>query len=170
MSISTQMYAESLIQTGFEPEIVMQNLNTVKEIIESSTELQDAIKNPSIKIDTKFEIIDEIFKTHIDEKIINFLKILVSKDRFSELNGIIDAYSNKTDEINNIKRAEVISAIELSDEQKQKIVDKLQNKLQKTVIPTWNTNEDIIGGLVIKIDDDVIDNSLKNKLERISKV
>ena len=65
--------------------------------------------------------------------------------------------------------AEVISAVEISDDRKQKLVEKLQNKLQKTVIPNWNVDKDIIGGLIIRIGDDVVDNSLRNKLENLSK-
>ena len=95
--------------------------------------------------------------------------ILIDKKRFNELTQIIQAYNDEVDIINNIKRVEVYSAVEVSEDRKQRLIDKLQNKLKKNVIVNWNINNDIIGGLVIKIDDDIIDNSLKNKLENLSK-
>lgn len=167
---TAKTYAESLIQADNNYQAVLNDLNTITEIMGKAPDLVLALENPSISLQTKFEIIDEVFKNQVGEKITNFLKILVDKKRFKELNEIIIAYSENIDEINNIKRVEVISAVELSDEQKQKTIEKLQKRLQKNVIAKWTLNDEIIGGLVIKIDDDVIDSSLKNKLEKLSKI
>ena len=51
----------------------------------------------------------------------------------------------------------------------EKIINKLSEKLNKTIIPTWETNKEIISGLVFKIGDDIIDTSLLNKVESIGK-
>ena len=72
--------------------------------------------------------------------------------------------------MNNIKRVEIVSAVELSDEQKQKTIEKLHIRLNKEVKVNWALDTNIIGGLVIKIDDDIIDTSLKNKLDKLSKI
>lgn len=173
ISTSAKNYADSLIQVckdgAITFETVSKDLNTVKEIISESDELVKVMENPAIANNTKNEIIDSVFPNQISDKIINFLKILIDKKRFNELTQIIQAYNNEVDIINNIKRVEVYSAVEVSEDRKQRLIDKLQNKLKKNVIVNWNINNDIIGGLVIKIDDDIIDNSLKNKLENLSK-
>ena len=166
ISTSAKNYADSLIQAGKDGimsfDAILNDLNTVKEITGTSDELVKVMENPAISINSKNEILDS-------GKIINFLKILIDKKRFNELNQIIQAYSNEVDNINNIKRVEVISAIEITEDRRQRLIEKLQNKLQKNVIVNWVLDNEIIGGLVIKIDDDVIDNSLKNKLENLSK-
>lgn len=173
ISTSALNYADSLIKVGQDGimtyDAILTDLNTIREITSSSQELIDVMESPAISVNTKDEIINNVFSNQINEKLINFLKVLIDKKRFYELNEIIEAYSNKVDEIHNIKRVEVVSAVDVSDDKKQKLVEKLQNKLQKTVIANWHTDKSIIGGLVIKIDDDVIDNSLKNKLENLSK-
>lgn len=173
ISISAKNYADSLIQIGKDGimsfDAILNDLNTVKEITGTSDELVKVMENPAISINSKNEILDSVFSNHISDKIINFLKILIDKKRFNELNQIIQAYSNEVDNINNIKRVEVISAIEITEDRRQRLIEKLQNKLQKNVIVNWVLDSEIIGGLVIKIDDDVIDNSLKNKLENLSK-
>lgn len=127
------------------------------------------LENPAISDETKFSIIDEVFTKYVNEKIRDFLKILIEKKRFKELEGIVAAYQEELDKINNLQRVEVISAVELDDNSKQRIIEKLQKRLQKNVIAQWQTDEEIIGGLVVKINDDVIDSSLKNKLENLSK-
>ena len=173
ISTSEKIYADSLIQTGKDGAMnfddILKDLNTIKEITSQSEDLVQVMENPAIADNTKYEIIDSVFSNQVNDKIINFLKVLIDKKRFQELDNIIQAYSDELDKINNIKRFEVISAVELSEEQTKKLTEKLQNKLQKNVIISRTLNKDIIGGLVIKIDDDVIDNSLKNKLENLSK-
>ncbi len=173
ISTSAKNYADSLIQVGKDGIIsydtILKDLNIVKEIIAESDELVKVMDNPAISINAKNEIIDSVFSNQISDKIINFLKILIDKNRFNELEQIILSYSNEVDNINNIKRVKVFSAVEITPDRKQRLIEKLQNKLQKNIAVDWLTDKDIIGGLVIKIDDDVIDNSLKNKLESLSK-
>lgn len=168
INTSAKTYANSLIQANNNYEKILNDLNIVKDVL--SSELYDVLENPSVSIKIKYDIIDEVFKNHVDEKIINFLKILADKNRIREFSNIIRAYSDEVDEINDIKRAEVVSVIELSEEQKNKVIEKLQNRLHKKVIVNWTQDSSIIGGLVVKYDDDVIDCSLKNKLEKISKI
>ncbi len=174
ISTSAKNYADSLIQTSKDGVMnfdeISNDLNKIKEITSKSPELVKVMGNPAISTNIKNEIIESVFSNQINDKIINFLKILIEKKRFNELNQIITAYINEVDKINNIKRVEVTSAIEITEDRKQKLIEKLQNKLKKNVIINWVLDNDIIGGLVIKIDDDVIDNSLKNKLENLRKI
>lgn len=167
ISISAITYAKSLFEADNN---VFSDLNTVLDVINSSKDFELTMLNPSISLQTKYEIIDEIFKKELSEKVLNFIKILVEKNRFNEFEQIVRAYANELDNSNNIKRVKVVSAIELSNEQKQKVTEKLEKRLQKTIKPEWIVDTDIIGGLIIKIDDDVIDTSLKNKLDKLSKI
>ncbi len=167
VSTSAITYAKSLFEADNN---ALSDLNTVMEVINSSKEFELTMLNPSISLQTKYEIIDEIFKKELNEKVLNFIKILVEKNRFNEFEQIIQAYSNELDEMNNIKRVEIVSAVELSDEQKQKTIEKLHIRLNKEVKVNWALDTNIIGGLVIKIDDDIIDTSLKNKLDKLSKI
>ena len=168
ISTSAKTYANSLIDLPNEN--VTNNLNLVAEVLSESKDFAQTMENPTISNETKYEIINEIFKDKLDNRIINFLKILIDKKKFNELNEIIQAYNDKSDELNGVKRANIISAVELSEEQKEAVVNKLQQRFEKTIIPSWLIDQEIIGGLVIKVDDDVIDNSLRNKLDKISKI
>lgn len=173
ISLTAKNYADALVKLGQDNVIsyddILNNLEIISEICSKSKDLTDVLENPAISDETKFSIIDEVFTKSVNEKIRDFLKILIEKKRFKELEGIVAAYQEELDKINNLQRVEVISAIELDDNSKQKIIEKLQNRLQKNVIAQWQTDEEIIGGLVVKINDDVIDSSLKNKLENLSK-
>lgn len=170
MTTTAKIYAKSLIEADQNYNGILADLNTVTEVINSSKDFVLTMENPTISIDTKYEIIDEIFKKELNEKVLNFVKILIEKNRFNEFKQIVQAYKEEVDEIENIKRVEVVSAIELSDNQKQKTLEKLQARLNKEVKAVWTVDTNIIGGLIIKIDDDIIDTSLKNKLDKLSKI
>lgn len=173
ISTSAKNYADSLIQVGKDGvmtyDAILNDLNTVMDITSESTELVSVMENPAISINSKNEIIDSVFANQVSDKIINFLKILIDKKRFYEIDQIIQCYKTEVDKINNIQQVEVVSAVELTDDRKERLTEKLKSKLNKQVKVNWILDNDIIGGLIIKINDDVIDNSLKNKLETLSK-
>jgi F-type H+-transporting ATPase subunit delta len=165
---SAKTYANSLIKVSEDYDKILKNLEILMDIIKYSQDFSNVIANHSIATKTKTEIIDEVFKNQVDEVVVNFLKIITEKGRFNELEQIVQAYKDEVDNIRNIKRVEVISVVELSEEQKQRLIEKLEKRIKAKVLVNWEKNEDIIGGLVVKFDDNVIDTSLKNKLEKLS--
>ena len=78
-------------------------------------------------------------------------------------------FNNKLNDIRNIQPVEVVSAVELDEDTKNRIVQKLNARLGKTVQPEWDVDEDIIAGITVKINDDVIDMSLKSRIDKLSK-
>lgn len=173
ISLTAKNYADALVKLGQDKVIsyeeILNNLVYIQDTFNSSSDLKLVLDNPAVSDEVKYSIIDEIFTGNINIKIREFLKILIEKKRFNEFEGIIAAYTDELDKINKIQRVEITSAIDLNDDMKQRITEKLQHRLQKNIIADWQVNEDIIGGLVVKINDDVIDSSLKNKLENLSK-
>ena len=163
---SAQNYAQALFETGQNFE---KDLETVQQVLNSSADFTNVISNPAIDLTTKYEILDEIFKNQINANVLQFIKILTEKNRLNEIEQIKFSYIEKVNNFNNIQKVEILSAIELTNETKTKITNKLSEKLNKTIIPTWNINKEIISGLVFKIDDDIIDTSLLNKIESIGK-
>ena len=174
ITLSSKIYADTLIRLGQDGSVsfdeILENLENIQKICASSNELVSVLQNPTISIDTKNSIIDEVFSQNIDDKIKNFLKIIIDKKRFNEFNSIVSSFKAELDKINNIKHVEIISAINLDDNTKQVILTKIENKIQKQVIANWTVDNSIIGGLVIKFDDNIIDSSLKQKLEKLSKI
>lgn len=163
-------YANSLFEADNNYERILSNLLTVSDVIENSSEFASTMLNPAVSLNVKFDIIDEIFKKELSAKVLNFIKIIVEKNRFGEFNQIMSAYKDLLDNVNNTKKVEIVSAIELSDNQKQNILEKLSSKFNKNITPNWIIDKSIIAGLVIKLDDNVIDTSVKNKLKKLSRI
>ena len=79
------------------------------------------------------------------------LKTLVEKNRLKEFPVIYAEFQHKLNEINNTQPVSIISAVELTDSQKQKIINTLNLKLKKTILPNWKTDRSIIAGIIVKI-------------------
>ena len=173
ISAAAKNYAEALIEivksgkSGYD--VFAADLGTVGEVLKSSVDLSVAMENPAIDSDIKNNIIDDVFGGKISPELINFLKILVDKRRFSEFPQIYAEFINRYNKIQNIQPVTVVSAIKLSKVQQSQIVDKLSAKLNKQILPVWETDEDIIAGIMVKIDDNVLDMSLKYRIEKLGK-
>ena len=163
-------YAKSLFelneQNKLDNSVVWQNLENIKIILESSKELYEALVNPIISAGDKEAVINSIFEKDTDETMRNFLKLLVRKNRFNLIFDVVKIYNSLLDKLNNISKVEVVSAIELNDEYKNQIKEKLAQVLNKEIIVSYDVNNSILAGLVYKMGDDVFDISLAGKIDR----
>ena len=95
---------------------------------------------------------------------------IVEKGRFSEIEKILTYFSDKVREYKKIGVAYVISAVELSKDEKQEIVQKLLNTTSYVeFIMNYSVDASLIGGVVIRIGDRVVDSSIRSKLNRMAK-
>ena len=172
ISTISKIYAKSLIDVAMESNSLdkfHQQFGEVLSVLKSSCDLQKVIGNPTIKNEDKVSVLDEIFSSRVDFKILNLLKLLIEKNRFDELESIYYAYCEMFDKNLNKKSVEVVSAVKLSFEDKTNILFKLEHKLNCEITPSWSVDENIIAGLLFKFDDYVIDTSVRTKIESLSK-
>ena len=167
--LAAQRYAEALIEFGKDGKLsyvsIASDIAFVLTVLNRSKDLYESLINPLISITDKEAVIDAVFETNVDVLIKNFLKLLVEKNRFGLIYEISDSFNSMLDDINEIARVEVVSAVELNDSEKSRISDKLTEKLKKQINIKYNIDSSVIAGLVIKMGDDIIDMSLAHKLE-----
>ena len=170
MNLIQKTYAESLIKLDtISRTDILADLNKINDTVRMSEDLYKVLVTPTVNSETKIQIITDVFEKEISKPVLNFIKILAEKNRFSDFDGIVKAFKEKSDEIDGIKTVSVISAINLKDEYKAQIISKLSTKLNKKINANWEVDESIIGGLVIKIDDSIINTSIKYKLDKLMK-
>ena len=170
----SKRWAKALIELVQEDETiskkeVLENLKEISETFETSEELVSVINNPSVSVDEKQVVLCKLFQNNVLPIVYNFLFALNLKKRAGLILGITEAFSKELDEIENISRINIISAIELSGERKEQIKTRVAEKLKKEVIVDWNVDNDIIAGLIFKVDELTIDNSVRQKLDDLSK-
>ncbi len=143
----------------------MNEMAFVKEIIDSNKDFFEILKTPRININEKKKIIDETFGNKINKEVVNFIKILVEKRRISYILEIASEFDRVACDYKRIVRADVYSSISLNDEQIKRLEKKLSEKSNKTVEVRNIVDKSLIGGLMIRFNDLVIDGTLKGKLE-----
>ena len=150
-------------------EDILDDLREIAETIESSEELSNVINNPSISTEEKQIVLCKLFQNSIMPIVYNFLFALNLRKRVSIVSEIAIEFEKELERIKNIARVNVTSAIELNSERKNEIKAKIAEKLNKDIIVEWGVNSDIIAGLIFKIDELIIDNSIRHKLEDLSR-
>ena len=150
-------------------EDILDDLREISDTIKSSEELENVINNPSISTEEKQIVLCKLFQNSIMPIVYNFLFVLNLRKRVTYLAEIAVEFEKELERIKNIARVNVTSAIELNDERKEQIKLKIAEKLSKDVIVEWGVDNDIIAGLIFRIDEMIIDNSIKHKLEDLSR-
>lgn len=165
-------YADALFSSAKDSEEIQKvfdDLKLVESTIVSSAELKDFLEKPVISHNDKKDVIIQVFKAFIADTALNFLLLLVDNNRFNLFESAVSEYSNKLDEINNITKVRIISAVDLNDDMKSKLIQKLEQKVSKKVVAEYELKPEIIAGLVIEINDKTVDTSLKTKLSNLKK-
>ncbi len=154
---------------GVSKEDILANLRDVNENISSSKELAEMLVNPVVSQEEKLAVLTKLFQSRVMPMVFNFLTVLNSKNRLGYLAAITDEFQRELEELKNIVRVSVTSAIDLSEDKKNSIRNRLAEKLQKDVIPEWFVDSGIIGGLIFNINETIVDNSIRHRLENLGK-
>ena len=150
-------------------EDILDDLREISSTIDSSEELSNVINNPSISTEEKQIVLCKLFQNNIMPIVYNFIYVLNLRKRMNAISAIADEFEKELERVKNITRINVTSAIELNNERKEEIKSKIAEKLSKEVVVNWGVDNEIIAGLIFNIDELIIDNSVRHKLEDLSK-
>ena len=140
-------------------------LNELSEIFKDR-KIQKFFLDPKINNNDKVALISES-NIQTDQKKINFLKLMIEKNRLFLIDSIYSRYKKLIDLNNGVKRAEIITAFELTETQLNQINDKLSNMTKTKVIGNNVIDKTILGGFIAKFDDQMLDMSTKGKLSEL---
>ena len=154
---------------GISKEDILDDLKEVDENIQACAELSNVINNPSISVEEKQIILCKLFQNNLMPIVYNFLIALNLKKRVNIIGEIAQEFQKELEKQNNVVRVNVTSAIDLNDDRKNDIRNRIADKLKKDVIIDWTVDNSIIAGLVFNINETIIDNSIRHKLDNLSK-
>lgn len=164
-------YAEalmSLAQSNNLTDRFGEDVRSLVELLEESQQLQVFLGNPIITTEDKKTVLRKIGGGGTHPYLRNFLMLLADKKRLIFLEGIFQQYLALLRELNQTALAEVTSATELTEAQRQSISDKVKamTNAQSVEIKT-SIDPDLIGGVIIKVGSQVLDASLRGQLRRL---
>ena len=137
-------------------------------LIEESAGLSDFLENPIANTDAKRGVLNQILGDDANAQMKNFLMLLVDKGRIYLVRPILQQFQAQVRELKQTVLAEVISAIELSDEQKETVRQKVKEMTKANAVELeTKVDPDLIGGVIIQIGSQVLDASIRGQLRRI---
>lgn len=148
----------------------MQELREIVDLIKTNEELSKVVKHPQITTSKKKKIFEEVFKGKIDDDLLSFLLLLIQKDRILYLEEKLKEMEKIHLEKQNIKVATIKTVIPLNEEEKSALIKKLENKYKKSILLKEEIDKGLIGGIYIRVGDDVIDGTIKAKFDEIKKI
>ena len=167
----SEPYAQALMSLAQQENLTDQfgeTFRSVESLLSESPDFREFVLNPVIKNEDKKEVLKRVMQD-ANPYLVNFIMLLVDKRRIIFLEPIIEQYLNLLRKLNQTVLAEVISAKELNDEQKNNIVEKVKGIVEaRDVELKTSVDPNLIGGVIIKVGSKVIDASLRGQLRRIS--
>lgn len=160
-------YAKSLLGISIEQkslEEVYNDMQMINSICTQNRDLELLLKSPVVKTDKKSAILSEVFGKEISQISNTFISIILTKKREGLLADIADAFIDAYKVHKEITTATVTSAITLTKEQKAAIEALLKAQGNKTIELTEVIDKDIIGGMIVRVGDKQVDESIKRKL------
>ena len=169
----SKTYGEALFELAVEEDrvdLLAEEIQALHQILAENEELDRLMKHPKVTKEEKLQVIQTVFEGRIDKELLGFLSLIVTKDRYREIDGILSYFLDQVKEVKGIGVAYVTAAEELQEKQKQKIVEKLLATTKyKQMEMHYAKDASLIGGMVIRIGDRVVDGSIKTKLAELQK-
>jgi F-type H+-transporting ATPase subunit delta len=166
------VYAESLFELALEKdqadEIEVQFQN-VADVIRSDSEISLFLETPAISNDQKKACLTKAFEGRISDTLLDFLKVVADKNRLDCFLEMQTSFSRLADQRAGRIQGVLTTAVELSRKEQARLGEKIGRALKKTIELETIVDPAILGGMVLRIDDTLIDGSVKRSLGRLKK-
>lgn len=169
----SKTYGEALFELAVEENktgLFLEEVGELLKVIEQNQDFGQFMNHPKIPKEEKIAVMESIFRDRIDKELLGFLVTIVEKDRYSEIEEILKYVVDSIKEYRKIGVAYVTTAIPLQENEKKDIEAKLLNTTKyETLECHYQVDEGLIGGVVIRMGDRVVDSSIRTKLESLER-
>ena len=171
--IVSKVYGDALFELAMEKQSVTalyEEAEALRKIFRDNGELMQLLTHPKISKEEKEAAVKAIFDGRVSDDMAGFLVLVVDKGRADELDAVLGYFLSVVKEYKKIGVVDVASAVELTDAQKEKLCEKLLATTDyATLEVNYRVDAALIGGLVVRIGDRVVDSSIRTKLSQMEK-
>ncbi len=159
----------SLAEEQNSVDAIYNRLLEIKNVFADNSELHGFINNPLVPKKSKKEVLQTVFAGNIEDILLNFILVLVDKNRIALYDVICKAYLGLLNERNGILEVKVTTARPLSAEQEDQVKNKVGRLLNKDIVLNKRVDSKIMGGIIIQIGDKLVDGSIARRLNDIGR-
>lgn len=147
-----------------------EDLKLVSDAFKESEAYYSFLSSPSVSRRERLDSIQTVFGGAISADVLSFLKLLTEKGRMSCFFDAEKAYLELLDASERIMKVKVTTAVALTDEELDKLKQKLEKRYGGTVVLQTTLDPALLGGIVVEAEDKVMDGSLRNRLQQVKEV
>lgn len=171
--LAAKVYGDGLFDLALEKQEVdefYEEVKVLQTVLRENLELSKLMSHPQVSRDEKVQMIKDIFEGKIREELTGFFILIVEKGRFGEIQGILDYFTDLVYEHKKIGKAQVTSAVPLSDAQKEAVKERLLATTDYEQMEIdYQVDAALIGGMVIRIKDRVADSSIRTRIDLMTR-
>lgn len=169
----SKVYGDALFEAAMEKDVMSEwyeEVQALRGIFAEHADLAQFLNHPQIMKEEKVKVTESVFKGRISEGLLGFLVLVIEKGRQNDILPICDYFIDRVKEYKKIGVVKVTSAVVLSDEQKKRVEKRLLETTKYVSLEVnYEVDESLLGGLVIRIGDRVVDSSIRTQLEELKR-
>ena len=167
-STTAVTYARSLLELAQERNLAQpigDELQGIREVLEANPTFREFLKDPAVGADERTGVVDRVLRSRVDPLLSNFLGVLGVHGRLGLLDEIAAAYDDLLDELLGKVEVDVTVAQQLTPAELEQVRQRVSSALKKDAVVHQHVDDSIIGGLVLRVGDKLIDASVRSQLE-----
>ena len=169
----SKTYGDALFELAVESgqmDEMLEEARGILTVLQENNELSKLMNHPKIVKEEKIQILENVFKGRVRNELTGIMCMLVSKGHYSEMESVFTYFIDQVKEYKKIGTAYVKTPMELNAVQKEQLKSKLLQTTDYTEFELhYEVDESLIGGMVIRIGDRIVDSSVKNKLSQLTR-
>jgi F-type H+-transporting ATPase subunit delta len=151
-----------------EAQEVQRELTAWETMMQSNEQLLEVFRNPTIPYEQKRKVLSALIaRASVRPTTANFLQVLLQNQRLADLNEVNKRFAQILDERSGVVSAEVTTARPVAQSSQDALLAKLTTLTGKKVRLSFNTDEELIGGVVTRIGSTIYDGSVRNQLQQV---
>ena len=164
------LYEVAMESGGSKASELMEEIRCVNEILAENPQFDELMKHPGIPKQEKQQVVESVFKGRVSDELAGLLEVVVSKERYGDLQAIFQYFTDRVKEQQRIGVAYVTTAVELDAGRRAAVEAKLLETSGYAKMELhYAVDTAIIGGMIIRIGDRVVDSSVRTKLDGLKK-
>lgn len=161
-------FADVITQAKLDTAAIDAHLSDFLATWDGSAPLREVFENPAIAAEQKIAILDKMnARLGMERPLRNLLAVLINNGRIAHVHEVAEAYRTELQQRQGIRQAEIVTARELSEQEKNALLAGVGQLAGARVQPTFKLDKSILGGTIVRIGSTVYDGSVKGRLARL---
>lgn len=168
--IIVNRYATALFDIAFDKGAMIQfeeEARMIKKVFDEEPEYIKLLSHPSIIEEEKIELVEKAFTGQVSDEFIGLMALMIKKSRTEYLIRVLEQFIYMAKEASGVLTAQVISAMPLTNQQLAQIKSNIEKNTGKTIEMDTTVDPSIIGGLIVRVGDKVVDGSIKGQMDAL---